>query len=109
MHDNEAVTNESSFDGGVLEYIGVSLAMYFLIVITLTLGLPWAISFRQRWLTNHTIIDGRRLSFDGTGAQLFGNWLVILFFCIITLGIYGFWASIRIQKWIVKHTHFSAI
>ena len=96
---------ESKFDGGLLGLIGIGLLSVFLIIITLGIGLPWAICIRQRWYASHTIIDGNRLYFDGTGGQLFGNYIKWLLLSIITLGIYNFWLTIKMQQWIVKHTH----
>lgn len=60
---------------------------------------------KERWLANHTILDGKRLTFDGTGGQLFGNYIKWFLLTVITLGIYGFWLNINMKKWVVKHTH----
>jgi len=98
---------ESKFTGGLLGLIGIGLLAFFLILITLGLGTPWAVAMRQRWLASHTIIDGKQLVFKGTGAQLFGNFIKWFFLMIITLGIYGFWLWIKMRQWVVKHTHFA--
>ena len=100
---------QSKFTGGVLGYIGVSLAMGFLTSITLGFGLPWALCFYQSWLTEHTYVDGHQLTFDGKGGQLFGSYIKWFLLCIITLGIYSFWLPIKMQQWIAKHTHMVAV
>ena len=98
---------ESKFDGGLLGLIGIQLLCSFLIAITIGIGTPWATCLKEKWYTNHTIIDGKRLYFDGTGGQLFGNYIKWFLLTIITLGIYGFWLSIKMKQWVVKHTHIS--
>jgi uncharacterized membrane protein YjgN (DUF898 family) len=97
--------NESKFTGGLLGLIGISLLQGLLISITLGFGAPWAICMKEKWVAEHTIIDGKRLTFDGTGGQLFGNYIKWFLLTLITFGIYGFWLSIKMKKWIVKHTH----
>lgn len=97
--------NESKFTGGLLGLIGISLLQGLLISITLGFGAPWAICMKEKWVAEHTIIDGKRLTFDGTGGQLFGNYIKWFLLTLITFGIYGFWLSIEMKKWIVKHTH----
>ena len=97
--------NESKFTGGLLGLIGISLLQGLLISITLGFGAPWAICMKEKWVAEHTIIDGKRLTFDGTGGQLFGNYIKWFLLTLITFGIYGFWLSIKMKQWIVKHTH----
>ena len=99
---------ESKFTGGLLGYIGISILQTLLVVFTLGLGAPWAVCMYQRWLANHTQIDGYQVVFDGSGAQLFGNYIKWFLLTLITLGIYGFWLGIKMQKWITKHTHLMA-
>jgi len=96
----------SDFDGRVGELFGINLAVYFLTMFTLGIAFPWALVMKQRYITGHTIVEGKRLRFDGTGGQLFGIWVKVLLLCIVTLGIYSFWAEIRVQKWIAQNTHF---
>jgi len=100
-------TGESRFTGGLLGLIGINIAQFLLSVITLGLGVPWAVCMKERWIAKHTFIDGRQLAFDGTGSQLIGNYLLWMLLTILTLGIYGFWLDIKMRQWIVKHTHFA--
>lgn len=99
---------ESKFTGGLLGLIGINLLSGIITIVTLGIGLPWAICVRQNWMTKHTIIDGKRLYFDGNGAQLFGNWIKWFLLTLVTLGIYGFWVTLKLKNWTVKHTHMSA-
>ena len=103
--ENEIITQESKFDGGLLGLIGINILMGLIIGITLGIALPWAICLKERWIAEHTIIDGRRLTFDGTGGQLFGNYIKWFLLTLITLGIYGFLLEIKMKEWLVKHTH----
>jgi len=96
---------ESKFTGGLLGLIGISFLQWLITAITLGLGAPWGICIKEKWIAEHTVIDGKRLYFDGNGAQLFGNYIKWFLLTIVTLGIYGFWLSINMKKWIVKHTH----
>ncbi len=103
---NENQNNKSYFDGGYFAFIGYSLLVGFVTVITLGIALPWMACLFQRWIAKHTVICGKRMRFDGKGIGLLGSYLLWLFLTIITLGIYGFWMTINIAKWFAKHTHF---
>ena len=96
---------ESKFTGGLLGLIGISILQAILIGLTFGLAAPWAICLKEKWVAEHTIIDGKQLTFDGTGGQLFGNYIKWFLLSIITLGIYSFWLSIKMKQWVVKHTH----
>jgi uncharacterized membrane protein YjgN (DUF898 family) len=99
--------SSSSFDGSVLGNFGTNFVAGLLTAITLGIGYPWAIAYRQRWLVSHTILEGKRLTFDGTGGQLFGNYIKWFLLSIITLGIYGVLVMpVRLQQWVAKHTFF---
>ncbi len=96
---------KSVWTGSVLGLIGASLAMGFISVLTLGIGIPWAISYYIRYIAEHMTIHGHRLSFDGTGGQLIGNWIKWVLLSIVTLGIYSFWIPNNIWIWITKHIH----
>ena len=81
---------ESKFTGGLLGLIGVGIISAIISVFTLGIGVPWAICYKEKWYTEHTIVDGKRLVFDGNGAQLFGNYIKWFLLSIITCGIYAF-------------------
>lgn len=94
------------FHGGVSSYIGMAILSTILVIFTLGIGVPWAITMQQRWKTNNTSISGRRISFNGSGLSLFGLWIKWWILCIITLGIYMLWVGPNLQKWIVENTDF---
>ena len=98
---------ESKFTGGLLGLIGVNILQFLILIFTLGIAFPWALCIKERWIAEHTYIEGRQLKFDGTGLQLFGSYIKWWFFTVITFGIYGFWLSIKMQQWVVKHTHFA--
>lgn len=97
---------ESKFTGGLLGLIGIAILTIIIILFTLGIGTPWAVCMKHRWMTKHTIINGKQLYFDGNGGQLFGNYIKWFLLTIITIGIYGLWLGIKMKKWVVKHTHF---
>lgn len=98
---------ESKFTGGLLGLIGINILAGLLMTITLGLGVPWAVCMREKWIAEHTIINGHQLKFDGTGGQLFGQYIKWWLLTFITLGIYSFWLGIKMKQWTVKHTHFA--
>jgi uncharacterized membrane protein YjgN (DUF898 family) len=95
----------STWDGGVFETFVATVVTSLFIFITCGIATPWAICYMIKFITEHAVIDGRRLRFDGTGAQLFGNWIKWLVLLIITCGIYSFWVTPRLYKWIASHIH----
>lgn len=96
---------ESTFTGGLLGLVGISILSGLLTIFTIGLAYPWAVCMKERWVAKHTFIDGHQLVFDGTGLQLFGNYIKWWLLCIITIGIYSFWLGIKMKQWVVKHTH----
>lgn len=91
---------------GVLGLLGINILTWLLTLFTLSFAFPWAVCIKQNCLTQHTVVEGRRLTFNGSGLGLFCVWIKIFLLIIITLGIYGFWATITVRKWVVNHTHF---
>jgi uncharacterized membrane protein YjgN (DUF898 family) len=98
---------ESKFTGGLLGLIGIRLLSVFLAIITLGLGIPWAVCYTQRWYTKHTYIDGKQLVFKGTAMGLFGQYIKWFLLTIITIGIYGFWLNIKLHQWVISNTTFT--
>ena len=102
--------SNSRFDAGIVSYIGICLASYFLFFLSfaLTFGIacPWVQCAIERWYARHTIIDGKRLRFDGKGIQLLLVYLKFILLTIITAGIYLFFTPVKLQQWTTKHTHF---
>lgn len=96
---------ESKFTGRLIGLIGIGILQAILIAITLGLGTPWAVCMKEKWMAEHTIIDGKQVTFDGNGGQLFGHYIKWFLLTIITLGIYSFWLSIKMKQWVVSHTH----
>ncbi len=96
---------ESRFTANLLEQIGINIFFFIISIITLGLGIPWAVCMVKRWDAKHTIIDGYYLYFDGSGIQLFASYIKWFLLSIITLGIYIFWLRLKIKKWVTKHTH----
>jgi len=101
------MSNNSYFDGGLLQLIGWKILGGLITGLTLGICYPWACCMVYNWEIRHTVIEGRRLCFDGKAIQLFGNWIKWLLLTIITLGIYGFWLDIRLKQWKTLHTHFA--
>lgn len=100
-------TEESYFDGRLLQLIGWRLITFFVSLITLGLALPWAVCSMYRWEMKHMVINGKRLRFDGKAMSLFWTWIKWILLSIITIGIYGLWIPIKLKKWVTKHTHFA--
>ncbi len=100
-----APVRESTWDGGVFDTVINSIVASLIISFTCGIATPWAICYMMRFVVEHAVIDGKRLTFDGTGGQLFGNWLKWFFLTLITCGIYGFWVTPRLYKWVCSHIH----
>lgn len=97
---------ESKFTGGLLGLIGVNLLATLLISITAGIATPWAVCYREKWIADHTVIDGRQIRFDGNGGELFGKYIIWFLLTVVTCGIYSFWLGIKMKAWVVSHTHF---
>lgn len=99
----------SKFTGGAFGRFGVNLLVVIVTAVTLTLGLPAMICFKQRYMTKRTYINGRRLTFDGRAVQLIGRYILWLLLSVITLGIYLLFLTNATRKWTVSHTHFEGV
>ena len=100
-------SEESYFDGGLLQLIGWKLLGSLITAATFGICYPWACCMIYDWETKHTVVNGHRLKFTGTAMQLFGLWIKWWLFCLVTCGIYGFWVAIDLKKWKTKHTEFA--
>lgn len=76
-------SGRSYFDGNLAELIGYRVLCYLITVFTLGIGYPWAACMFARWETQHTVVNGRRLTFDGRGGELIGSWLLWIFLGIV--------------------------
>ena len=95
------------FERDVASYFGVGVLSFLLVLFTLGFGIPWAVCMKQKWIADHTTIDGRQLKFVGSGGELFGKFIVWYLLSLVTLGIYGllYWGP-NLQQWITEHTDF---
>lgn len=100
-----AAPRESTWDGGVLDTFVNTLVASLIISFTFGICTPWAVCYMMRFIVEHAMIDGKRLTFDGTGGQLFGQWIKWFLLTIVTCGIYSFWVMPRMYKWICSHIH----
>ena len=98
---------ESRFVGGLGGLIGTMIVAGLLISFTLGIATPWALCRLQRYITNNTIVEGKRLQFVGKGGALIGQWIKWMLLTLVTLGIYGFWVPIKVQSWVVENTRFA--
>ena len=105
FEDEELNKEDSYFDGKLLELIGLNLFMYLLNLLTLGLLIPFTICYKYKWITNHTIINRKRIVFTGNGLSLFGNYLLWYLLSIVTIGIYGLWLPMKLYGWKIKNTH----
>lgn len=81
MNDGRVYENEKSrFDGGLLGLININILCGLISIVTLSIGVPWAIVLKYRWYVSHIRYGGRVLKFDGTGGQLIGSYLLWLLF-----------------------------
>ncbi len=96
---------KGTFDGYLIQKIGLEILCGLVNVVTLFIAFPATICWKQKWLCKHTVYDGKRLSFDGNGMQLFGKWLLWLFLSVITFGVYLIFLPNKIEAWKAKHTH----
>lgn len=103
--NNGSGSRISDWDGGVLETIVSIIVASLMISFTCGFATPWAICYLYKFVLEHAVIDGKRLSFDGNGGQLLGNWIKWFLLCLITFGIYGFWVTPRLIRWVCSHTH----
>ena len=105
----EGKIGESDFDGKALHYFGITVASSLISVATLGIGSFWTTCWREGFLINHSVIDGKRLIFTGKGSHLFAKGILWYFLSVITLGIYSFFLAYKQKKWLVYHTEISDV
>lgn len=99
------VSRESSWDGGVLDTVINAIVASLIMTISCGIATPWAVCYMMKFIVEHAVIDGKRMTFDGTGGQLFGEWIKWFLLTVITCGIYSFWVTPKMYKWIASHIH----
>ena len=93
------------FRGNAIVYLLVIVSTAILNVITFTLMRPFCTTWKNRYIQNRLVIDGRQMTFDGKVHQMIGRNLLWFLLTIVTLGIYLLFIPIRMKKWVAKHTH----
>lgn len=99
------LTGQSKFNGSAWGLFGLTLLSFFVIVISLGFAMPWAICKKQRWLAEHTTIDGLHVVFEGTAGDIFWRTIGWTWLIGLTLGLYSYCAQIKLQKWITENTY----
>jgi hypothetical protein len=103
---NFTLSKNFKFDGGPGDFFITALLAYLLAGVTCGIGTPWSLCMMQRWIAEHTTVQGRRLKFIGTGGELFVIFLVGYLLSAITCGIYTIWFVPKLVRWITEHTDF---
>ncbi|MBO5416195.1 MAG: DUF898 family protein [Clostridia bacterium] len=101
----EGESNKSYYDGSLLMYAWISAVSGFVKVISLGFASPWMYCWKERYMTNHSVIDGHRLDFDGMGVQFCGKKFLWSFLTILTCGVYSLFRAINVKKWTLQHTN----
>ncbi|QWB95171.1 DUF898 domain-containing protein [Mycoplasmatota bacterium] len=96
----------STFTGNTLGYLGVNLLAFLVSTVTFGIAIPFMVCYKEKWIAQHTLIDGYQLDFDGKGSQLIGKWLLWLLLTIVTLSIFALFMPMKLKKWKITHTHF---
>lgn len=95
------------FDGQAGDFFVTALLAALLMMVTCYIATPWSVCMIQRWISEHTLIQGRRLKFMGTGGDLFVKFIIWYLLTLVTFGIYVFWMVPKMQKWIIENTDFA--
>jgi uncharacterized membrane protein YjgN (DUF898 family) len=101
------MNQKSEFTGTLLDNIAVNIVTFLLLLVTLGFGLPFAVTYKQRWVASNTYINGRQLKFVGSGGDLLVQWIKWFILILITLGIYGLWVNLKFHQWVVRNTVFN--
>lgn len=97
--------NNVVFDGGAGDFLVTGIIAFLITVCTFGICYPWALCMKEKWVIDHTIVDGRRMRFEGSAIGLFGNWIKWFFLSCVTFGIYSFWVVPELQKWKAANTY----
>ncbi len=95
--------DNSYFDGGFWGFIGMNILTFFVTLVPVV-GFAWADIMRNRWFTEHTVIDSRRLVFTGTVGKFFLKYLLWGFLTAITFGIFGLFVPVKAMRLVAEHT-----
>ena len=106
--DEKGLFANSYFEGVTPEYLGYSVFMGWLTVITCGIGFPWGVNMYNRWDRKNTYVSGDKLFYDGTGQGLLGTYLLNILLTVITCGIYSAWAICSLNRYYINHTHVDA-
>lgn len=92
------------FDGNAGDFLVTGILAWLVTVCTFGICYPWALVMKERWIVEHTVIDGVRLKFNGSAIGLFGNWIKWFLLLCVTFGFYSFWLVPALQKWKAENT-----
>lgn len=102
VHFVDEERGESTFDGSAWGLFGYSILGQLSLLAFFIPYFFWYVGI-TKWITKHSVIDGKRLQFTYNGAY-FGilGWGL---FAILTFGLGSWYAQKRIIQWEASHTH----
>ena len=79
-------TKDSRFTGGLIMWTWVNAVYFASIIFTAGLLMPFGLCYRERWITKHTVIEGKRLEFYGSSVVLFLRKILFIILGPIIIG-----------------------
>lgn len=93
----------SYFDGGFWGFVG-TVILSGLVMFVPVVGLVWGKLIKIRWMTEHTVVDSRRLVFIGKLGNFFLKNLLWGFLTLITFGIFGLFVPVKQMRLEAENT-----
>ncbi len=109
IHDNSGATTvplepkrlDIQFTGSGSEYFRIWIVNLLLILVTLTLYMPFARARRMAYFQANTLVDGDSLGFHANPWRMFWGYLIVLVMGLLYFGVGNFYPQFNIAILIV--------
>lgn len=82
----------------VFDLIALSIGTGLITIFTLGLAYPVAVTIKEKYIKDRTIISNRKLVFNGSAGDLYITYIKWIILVVITFGIYLFWMNLNVLR-----------
>ncbi len=101
-YENEPAVGDSYYDGKILPLFILKVLGGIVGIFTLGIAKSFFICEREKYICEHTVIDGKNVVFDGNGMELLKKQVLWIALTVATCGIYGIWRGLLMEQWIAS-------
>lgn len=98
----EGMDGESYYDGKIIPLFLYKLLGSIAGIFTLGLAKSFFVCEREKYICEHTVIDGTNVTFNGSGMALLKKQVLWIALTVATCGVYAIWRDVQFMQWMAS-------